>query len=105
MVETPLARQDVHKAQIDPVLADRTGDRLELAEAANFAEAAARLPLLLQQVERQSSRRAPEAPPLLRNAAEVERLVLDAHAQPLQDLLELGERDGRLHIGPALGEA
>src|SRR6266550_5371037 len=47
MVETALARQDVHEAEVDAV--DRNGarDPLQRAEPANLAEAPARLPLFL----------------------------------------------------------
>src|SRR6266699_2788865 len=105
MVETPLARQDVDEHEIDLIDAHRPRDRLELAQAPDLAEAAARMAFLHEQVERQPPRGAPEAAPFFGNAAEVERLLLDAHAALAQDDFELRERDRGIDVRPALGDA
>src|SRR2546421_215709 len=75
MVETPLARQDVHEPQLDAVHGDRPRDPLERPQPPHLAEPLARVALFPQQLERQAPRSAPMPAPLLEQAAEV-RLLL-----------------------------
>src|SRR5256886_4604996 len=70
MVETPLARQDVHEPQLDAVHGDRPRDPLERPQPPHLAEPLARVALLPQQLERQAPRSAPMPAPLLGPAAE-----------------------------------
>src|SRR5256886_7064878 len=72
MVETPLARQDVHEPQLDAVHGDRPRDPLERPQPPHLAEPLARVALLPQQLERPAPRGAPMPAPLLGQAAEVQ---------------------------------
>src|SRR5947207_937366 len=66
MVETPLARQDVHEPQLDAVHGDRPRDPLERPQPPHLAEPLARVALLPQQLQRQAPRSPPRPAALLR---------------------------------------
>jgi len=100
MVETPLARQDVHEAEIEAVHRHRVRDDPQAAQAPELAESPAGLGLLEQHLERQPARHAQVAPPLLRYAGEVLGLLRDHDAAPLEDVGQLLERDRRVHVRP-----
>src|SRR5581483_5710142 len=82
MVETPLARQNVHEPEIDAVHRHRAGDLLQRREPAHLAEPPARVRLLHQQLERHPPRRAPVPPPLLGQPAEIRLLIFHPHPPP-----------------------
>src|SRR5207244_217833 len=94
MVETPLARQDVHEPQLDAVHGDRPRDPLERPQPPHLAEPLARVALLPQQLERQAPRSAPMPAPLLGQAAEVRLLLIDPYVAPLKQRRQGVERDG-----------
>ena len=92
VVQAPLARQDVHEAQIDPVHGHGARHGLELAQTPHFPEPPAGVPLLHQDLERQPPRRAPVAAPLLRHPAEVDRLLFDPTLIPGRSGVLAGRR-------------
>src|SRR2546430_1131400 len=105
MVETPLARQDVHQAQLDAVHGNRPRDPLERPQPPHLAEPLARVALLPQQLERQAPRRAPMPASLLGEPAEVRLLLIDPYGAPPKPRRQVVERDGRIHIQPSLRDA
>ena len=102
MIETTFARQDIDEPEIDPIHRDGARQRLQVAQAAQLAEAAGGLPLLHQHLERQPAGRAPMTPPLLWNPIEMQRLVLQPDPAAPQKLLQILEGDGGVHVPAAL---
>ena len=99
MVERTLVRQDVHEPQVDPVDRHRPRHCLEGIQATDLPEAAARLPRLFEQRQRQAAGRAQVPPPLLRHPLEKGGLREHRNASDLEELLQIAERDGRVEIG------
>ena len=99
MVQRALAAQDVHEAEVDPVHRDRPGHRPERLQPADLAEPAARVPRLLQQLQREAARHAQVAAPLLRHPLEQRRLLRDVHSPDPEQLFQIGKGDRRIEIG------
>src|SRR5260370_41924783 len=104
MVETALARQDVHEPEVDVVDRHRVGDRPQTPEAADLAEAAACMAFLEQELERQAPGGAQVTTPLFGDPREVGGLLRHAHAAAPQQVGELVAGDGRPHVPAAFGE-
>ena len=105
MIEPAFVRQQIHKAEIQPVHRHRPRNAGQFLQPADLPKPPARVARLLQQFHRHAARGTQIPPMLTRNAGEVHRLSQRTHAPQPEQLLQVVEGQRRIQLGTAVGRA